>query len=258
MTPEAELHGGFQSKVFLAEGQAGQLIVKVIEAGQGDAALRERVEVTHQLAQINPSVVGPMVHGTGLVVTINQWHAVCYPYIEGTRPDTTVQADVETMAETLAALHDSLATLTEITLPPVAALKGMPDGTLGEGQLIHGDYAAANLITTTSGLKVIDFDECGQGSIEFEIGNALYMALFDAWRTGEHDGYHRFRLWFVDTYRRAASFDVDEALLDEAIQVRARALKNWLAAPGEAPIGIRTASPAWRRQLQTFVDEVLS
>lgn len=124
--------------------------------------------------------------------------------------------------------------------------------------MVHGDYAAMNLIATTSGLRVIDFDECGQGSIEFEIGNTLYMVLFDAWHAGEHDRYDRFRSWFVNTYRRAASFDVDEALLDEAIRVRARALKRWLAAPTEAPIGIRTASPAWRRQLQLFVDEILS
>lgn len=258
MTPEAEMHGGFQSKVFLVKGQDGRLIVKLIEAGQGDAVLRERVEVARQVAEINPAAVGPIMQGTEPMITVDQWHAVCYPYVEGTRPDTTDRADVETMAKTLAALHDSLATLTEVTLPPVAALKGTSNGALGDGQLIHGDYAAANLIATTSGLKVIDFDECGQGSNEFEVGNSLYMVLFDAWHAGERDRYDRFRSWFVSTYRSAASFDVDEALFDEAIRVRARALKRWLATPTEAPTGIRTASPAWRRQLQRFVDEVLS
>jgi len=259
MTPEVEVHGGFQSKVFLARGEGGQLIVKLIEAGQGDAVLRERVEVARQVAEINPAVVGAVVQpGAQAVITVDRWHVVCYPYVEGFRPDTTDRADVETMAETLAALHDSLATLTEVTLPPVAALKGTSNDALAQGRLIHGDYAAANLIATASGLKVIDFDECGQGSIEFEIGNTLYMVLFDAWHAGDHDRYDRFRSWFVDSYLRAASSDVDEALLDEAIRVRARALKRWLATPAEAPIGIRTASPAWRHQLHAFVDEVLS
>jgi Ser/Thr protein kinase RdoA (MazF antagonist) len=174
-------------------------------------------------------------------------------YVEGARPDTTDRADVETMAETLAVLHDSLATLTEITLPPVAALNETSNGAPGERQLIHGDYAAANLIATSSGLKVIDFDECGQGSIEFEVGNTLYMVLFDAWHAGEHDHYDRIRSWFVDRYRRAAAFDVDEALLDEAIRVRARALKRWLATPTEGTdrrsnglASLATSAPALR------------
>lgn len=259
VTPQVEVHGGFQSRVYLVDGQAGRrLIVKLIEAGQADAMLHERVEVTRRVAQINPAVVGPIVLEAEPVVTVDRWHAVCYPYVEGRRPDTTDRADVETMAETLAALHDSLATLTEVTLPPVAALKQSLDGRLGQGQLIHGDYAPANLIATASGLRVIDFDECGEGSIEFDVGNTLYMVLFDAWHAGERDRYDRFRSWFVSAYRSAASFDLADALLDESIRVRARALQRWLAAPTEAPIGIRTASPAWRHQLQPFIDEVLS
>ncbi len=258
LSPEAVVHGGFQSKVFLARARTGRLIVKLIEADHADAVLRERVQVTRQLAEINPSVVGPIVLAAEPVVRVDRWHAVCYPYIEGTRPDTRDRGDVEAMAETLAVLHGSLATLTNVSLPPVAALDATTQGALGEGQLIHGDYAAANLIATTSGLKVVDFDECGQGSIEFEIGNTLYMVLFDAWHSGELDRYDRFRSWFLDAYQRAASADVEDALLNEAIKVRARALRQWLATPTEAPIGIRTASPEWRRQLQPFVAEVLS
>lgn len=258
VTPEAEVHGGFQSKVFLARAEAGRLIVKLIEASQADVVLRERAEVTRQVAEINPAVVGPLAVGPDLVVSIDRWSAVFYPYVEGTRPDTGDRRDVETMAATLATLHDSLANLTEVSLPPVAALQDTADDRLDQGQLIHGDYAAANLIVTPSGLKVIDFDECGNGSVEFEIGNTLYMVLFDAWHSGRHDRYERFRSWFVDAYRGAASAPVEDALLDEAIRVRARALERWLARPAEAPIGIRTSSPEWREQLQPFVAEVLS
>ena len=258
MAPEAEVHGGFQSKVFLARGQAGRLIVKLVEASRADTAFSERVDVARQVAEINPAVVGPLAMGTELVVSVDRWNAVCYPYVEGTRPSIGDRYDVETMAATLATLHTSLATLTTVDLPPVAALSEMAEGSLGQCQLIHGDYAAPNLIMTSSGLRVIDFGECGQGSVEVEIGNTLYMVLFDGWHSGTLDGYHRFRSWFVDAYREAASLHVEDALLDEAIRARARALKQWLARPSEAPTGIRTASPVWRQQLQSFVAEVLS
>jgi Ser/Thr protein kinase RdoA (MazF antagonist) len=258
LTPEAEVHGGFQSKVFLATHRGDRLIVKLTEAGHADAALRERVEATRQLAEINPAVVGPIVLESEPVSAVGGWHAVCYRYIEGTHPDTGDRGDVETMAETLAVLHDSLARLTNINLPPVAALDEVPRAALSSGQLIHGDYAPANLIATSSGLAIIDFDGCGQGSVEFELGNTLYMVLFDAWRSGRRDHYDRFRSWFLDAYREAASLEVEDALVDEAIRVRASALRRWLATPTEAPIGIRTASPAWRRQLHPFVAEVLS
>lgn len=88
------------------------------------------------------------------MIRLDQWRAVCYPYVEGTRPDTRHRADVEMTAETLAVLHDSPAALTRVSLAPVAALEERPDGALGGGQLIHGDYAATNLVVTSSGLKV--------------------------------------------------------------------------------------------------------
>jgi len=256
--PEAELRGGFQSKVFLAKGTAGRLIVKLVEAGQADVVFRDRVEVARQVAQINPSVVGPLAVGSDLVFSIDQWSAVFYPYVEGSKPDTGNRRDVETMATTLATLHGSLRTLTAVTLPPVSALQETTHAGLGQGQLIHGDYAAANLISTPTGLKIIDFDECGHGSVEFEIGNTLYMVLFDAWHAGTPDRYERFRSWFVDAYQSAASTHVEDSLLDEAIRIRAKALERWLAKPAEAPIGIRTSPPEWRRKLHRFVVEVLS
>lgn len=258
MVPEVEVHGGFQSKVFLARRRSDRLIVKLVEAGDADALLRDRVDLTRRLAEINPAVVGPLTLDTEPVVAVDQWNAVCYPYVEGTRPDTGDRLDVEAMAATLGALHDSLAALPNPGLPPVAALSESEEGLRGEPQLIHGDYAASNLILTGSGLKVIDFDECGQGSIEFEIGNTLYMVLFDAWSSGAVDRYNRFRSWFVAGYQRATSVTVEDSGLDSAIRIRAAALERWLARPTEAPTGIRTSAQEWREQLRRFVGEVLS
>lgn len=65
--------------------------------------------------------------------------------------------------------------LPQYRLPPVQGLEGGSwDADRGDIQLIHGDYAASNLIATPSGLRVIDFDGCGEGSSEAEIGNSLY------------------------------------------------------------------------------------
>lgn len=80
------------------------------------------------------------------------------------------------------------------------------------------------------------------------------MVLFDAWLTNDPDRYERFRTWFVDSYRASASFSLDEANLDKAIQVRINALRRWLDTPAEAPIGIRTASAEWRQRLRSFLD----
>lgn len=256
LIPGAEVQAGYQSRVFRATGEAGQLVVKLIERTRDDAVTRQRIEVNRQLAEVNPAVVGPVPLGSNLVTDVDAWQAVCYPFVQGRSPDTDDRHDVEAIAATLATLHDSLSTLKDAKLPPVAAVQDLKDDRMSRGQLIHGDYAAANLIVTSAGLKVIDFADCGQGSVEFEIGNSLYMALFDSWHNGDLDRYDRFRSWFVDEYRSCAPMPVYEGLMDRAIQIRTMALEQWLAHPSEAPTGIRTASTDWRRRLQSFVNEV--
>lgn len=258
LTPERELQGGYQSKVFVASGQTGRVVVKMIEADRADTLVLARLEVARRVAETNPAVVGPISTASGLVTTVHGWHAIRYGYVEGSRPDIGHRADVETMARTLATLHDSLATLTTVELPRVGALEGTTDDAVGTTQLIHGDYGPANLIMAAGRLKVIDFDECGLGSVESEIGNSLYMVQFDAWHSGEPDRYHRFRRWFVEAYRTAAEVDIAEERLDDAIRIRATALQRWLADPEAAPVGIRTSTPEWRRHLQDFVDGLLA
>jgi Ser/Thr protein kinase RdoA (MazF antagonist) len=103
------------------------------------------------------------------------------------------------------------------------------------------------LIVTPTGLRIIDFDDCGEGSYEFEIGNSLYMVLFDSWHTGNPDRYQRFRSWFINGYRSTASIPIDEQLLNRSIEVRTEALGRWLANPAKAPVGIQTASSEWLR-----------
>ena len=257
LTPERELHTGHQSRVFLATGPRGPVVVKLIENGRSDEIDRLRVELTLRLSEVLPAVVGPIPIGSDLVVDIGGWQASCYPPVDGRPPDIDDDDEVALMATTLVALHRTLARLAPGGLPPVAALAATgPDDPLRSDRVIHGDYAATNLILDPGGLRILDFADCGTGSLEFEIGNSLSLVLFDAWHTDDRARYERFRHRFVLAYREAAPGPVDADLIDAAIRVRIAALRSWLETPSEAPTGIRTASPAWHRHLRTFVDTV--
>ena len=141
-----------------------------------------------------------------------------------------------------------------VDLPAVAALAGSTDAIgLGPQQLLHGDYSHTNVMFTRHAVKVFDFDDCGYGPVEFEVGNTLYMMLFDAAMSSSMPEYERFRGWFVSEYRSTSGHDVPDELLDKAIGLRVQALRRWVERPETAPIGIRTATPAWRASLRGFV-----
>ena len=190
---------------------------------------------------------------------VGEWRAVAYPFVEGSTPDIAVEDDVARMAAVLASLHQALGTIEPCELPLVAALvdsERPARGLFGKDQLLHGDFSSANVLFAADGVKVFDYDDCGYGPIEFEIGNCLYMVLFDATMAGDLPRSVRFRRWFVDAYERGAGLSLDPAALDAAIGLRKAALGRWVDDPEHAPIGIRTASPQWRARLRDFVDSV--
>lgn len=247
-----EIHGGHQSRVFHADGSMGAVVVKLTGRRYTGGAHLRRIEILAELAEMNDAVVGPMPMEWGLVGEAGEWLVVCYPLIEGSPPDVENPGEVVATARTLVALHGSLAPIDASPLPPVATLRH-GDSVDSNIQLIHGDFAPSNLIVTSGGIRVIDFDDCGTGTIEFDVGNSLYLELFDRWLAHDLDGYHRYRDLFVDAYRDAASAELDEAAVAEATRLRIRALGRWLDDPDGAPIGIRTASAAWRNRLRSFV-----
>lgn len=257
----SELHAGHQSRVFLADRGDETVVVKLVEPGADDQADDQagdrRVELNRRLAERDSSIVGPLDLGDGPIRRLDGWRITCFPLVEGDPPDPDDPGAVEAMATTLAGLHRSLRHLDGVDLPPVAALRAIdsPAAAQGYDQLIHGDYDPANLISTAEGLRVIDFDDAGWGTVEFELGNSLYMNRFDAWRADRPERVSRFRARFLEAYRDAASTPIDETLVDEAIATRTAALARWLGRPEQAPIGIRTASPAWRRRLRSFLDQ---
>lgn len=265
MTPIAELHGGFQSTVWLVADdgtadRADRLVVKVVPTGPADDVRRRRVDVANRLADIEPAIVGPLDRGPGLVVDVDGWSATCHRFVDGRRPRPDSAADVEAMGRTLADLHRAMAAVGPVDLPPAAALTATagPSPVDGSGrsrvQLLHGDYGGANLLVTDGGLRVIDLDDCGLGPVEFELGNSLYLELFDAWHTDDLDRFRPFRDRFLAAYRSAASQPVDEGEVERSVQRRLAALARWLQEPATAPVGIRTSSGEWRDHLRTFVD----
>ena len=251
-----ELHGGHQSRLYRARRTGGDYVAKLTERRFVDDAYFARLDLAGRLAAIDSRVVGPLPIEGSLATAMGEWFVVAYPFVQGRSADPTDRGDVTAMAATLAELHDSMRTLDVAGLPRVAALRDVTDG-LGSGrpeQLLHGDYGASNIVVNDAGVRIIDFDDAGWGPVEFEIGNTLYMAMFDATVRHDLDEYRRFREWFVDGYGVTAASAPELDVVDAAITLRKRALANWLDDLPNAPIGVRSASPEWRRLLRRFVN----
>ena len=160
------------------------------------------------------------------------------------------------MGTTLAELHSSMRQLPPTPLPLVAALRttspdGMPDP--GGHQLVHGDFNAGNLRVTGGVVRIFDLDDCGYGPPTFDVANALYMVLFDAFIQGAVEVYETFRRSFLAGYVDASGSSLPEEYLDQFIDLRVNALRGWLDDLDNAPIGIRTASRSWHATLRSFV-----
>jgi len=249
-----ELHGGHQSKVFAAEHDGDAVVVKLTDGRLVDHAFERRLEVAAAAAAIGDFVVGPISTGEGPCQRLGDWLVVVYPMVSGTPPDIRVEHDVRRLASTLAELHRVLDQIGPVDVPIVAALAGSTESTgFGRQQLLHGDYSAANVMFSGRVARVFDFDDCGYGPVEFEAGNTLYMMLFDAAMASTMRDYERFRDWFVAEYRSTSGLEVPDELLDTSIGLRVEALRRWVERPETAPIGIRTATPAWRESLRAFV-----
>jgi Ser/Thr protein kinase RdoA (MazF antagonist) len=260
LTVVGELKGGHQSRVVLVNRNAEQLVIKLTDARLVDLQEFEtRIGLARELAAIDKHAVGPIAIGPSLINHLGRWLAVAYPHVTGLNPSPENRAEVEGLARNLAALHHSSRRLTSPHVFPLAALRasGPLAGALtGPPQLLHGDYSPANVLVDGDRTSIIDFDDCGYGPVEFELGNTLYMILFDATLNNDPRRYERFRQWFCDSYTAEAATVLSEVDLDRSIELRRSALRHWLDHPAKAPIGIRLAPPEWRRQLRTFADSI--
>lgn len=250
-----ELHAGKQSRVFRAALEGVDLAIKLTDHRLADfAALETRMAVVEALAVDTSDVVAPRRIGGALIQPIGGWLMTATPFLSGDAIDLTRPHAIELMGRTLAGLHAAMALVSAQDLPAVAALRDMPlDADRSGWQLLHGDFSEQNVIATSTGFRVFDFDDCGYGPIEYDVANTLYMAMFDAEVDGRTERDDAFRPAFLTGYGTAADRQLDDEVIDELIAARIAALGRWLDDLTSAPIGIRTSPAQWQEVLRTFV-----
>jgi Ser/Thr protein kinase RdoA (MazF antagonist) len=258
-----ELGGGWQSRVFAAEGATGSLAVKLTQAHLVDRRmLEQRAALVDDLARLDASVVAPVPVCGSLVHPLGEWLVTATNLIDGDRLEESNAAHSELLGESLAGLHRSMRGISAVDVPRVAALRsdaGEWALSAESDQLLHGDFNASNLILTDAGIRIFDFDDCGYGPIEFDVANAIYMVGFDLWAK-EHSmaNLRAFRSAFVTGYSRSSDRTLEDAIIDSLIDARVMALRRWAANPSVAPMGIRNASAEWIETLERFVQQWFS
>ncbi len=250
-----ELHAGHQSRVFAAQVAGVDLAIKLTDGRLADAALLEaRLSVMESMAVDLAEVVAPGRLGGRLVQRIGNWLMTSTPIVHGEPPDLSRPETGELMGQTLARLHGAMADADHRDLPPVAALGTMTgDVDRSTWQLLHGDFSDRNTISTPTGIRIFDLDDCGCGPPQFDVANSIYMVLFDAEVHDHAERYTAFRPSFLRGYETVSGTQLGDAVIDEWIHLRIRALGSWLDDVSSAPIGIQTSSPQWRKTLRSFV-----
>jgi Ser/Thr protein kinase RdoA (MazF antagonist) len=250
-----ELHEGHQSRVFEARRDDSKLAVKLADARMADLPVLEmRSEAVALLGGRHGDVVAPLRIDGSLVQPVGDWLMTATEFVEGHRVSAADPADAELLGAALARLHGALAGLPPFDLPPIAALdRPGRSSDRADWQLLHGDFSTKNVIATSDGLRIFDFDDCGYGPTEYDVANSLYMELFDSTVTDRPERYAAFRPAFVAGYNGTSARAVADGDLDDMIDIRIDALGRWLDDLSSAPIGVRTASPAWHRTLADFV-----
>ena len=260
-----ELGGGHQARVFRVVRHVGDVVVaKVLDATLVDRhELETRLAVTIALSALDGRVCRPVTHDDRMVAEItdgavHHHYVVCFEFADGPAPDPAEPTDASLMGRELARLHMSMSQLPPTTLPLVAALRAAPPASVatdGEYQLLHGDFNASNLRKANGTVRIFDLDDCGYGPPAFDVANTLYMVLFDAVVHATPRTYSTFKESFVSEYADTTRYTFDAGAIDGFIDRRVATLAAWLDDVDHAPIGIRTASPAWHSTLRAFVHE---
>jgi hypothetical protein len=157
-------------------------VVKLTQAHLVDRdVLRRKATLIEHLARLDAAVVGPVPVQGSPVRSLGEW------LVPG--------------------LHQSMRDLPTVDIPRAASLEVDTSrrwDSTDSDQLLHGDFAASNLLQTPDGIRIFDFDDCGYGPVEFDIANSLYMVMFDSWVNDRSDArYQEFKAYFVNGYTRS-------------------------------------------------------
>lgn len=254
-----ELGGGWQSRVFRADSLDGTVAVKLTPASLADRVLLERrAALVDHLAGRGACVAKPIRVCAELVHPLGGWLVTATRFVDGPHPNHFEASGAERMGSSLADLHHVMADVPTVELPRVSALQTDASGRWESGesdQLLHGDFAASNLVDANDGIHFLDFDDCGYGPPEFDVANSLFMVLFDAWVEDRLADYQQFKAGFVGGYEASAHRTVECASIESLMDIRVMALQRWATDPSGAPIGIRNSPPEWIATLNRFVKQ---
>jgi Ser/Thr protein kinase RdoA (MazF antagonist) len=243
--------GGHQNTVYrVLDGQRTR-VLRVTDARHRSL---EDLKAVHllmgDLADLTDLVHGPVPFPSGeSVIPLTHdgrpHHATLSPYFSGDPIAVDTQNGAQVFGRILAELHRAMHDLTS-----VYELSALPPA--GGGQvLIHGDFNPSNVLVSGQRTAIIDFENACYASVPYELGNTIYMVLFDFRHDIETFITSGLKDGFIRGYRSI------EYVNPEAIRAcfdrRVFLLKGWLEDYESAPLVISSADDVWKRELTDFV-----
>ncbi|MFI9591787.1 phosphotransferase enzyme family protein [Nonomuraea sp. NPDC052265] len=187
------LHGGEESAAYRLGGH----VIRVGPAARGMAESEWCHAVARHAATTLPEAVAPLATDGGATVVVVDGRPIsCWPYVEGSWPDSDVPAQREAGARLLARLHRALAGLRPGPRPvpafqesglygdPPPDAAGLDDPVLDRWLAdfhaghpvrhpLHGDYYTGNTLAGDGRIvAVLDWDETFVGAPELELAAA--------------------------------------------------------------------------------------
>lgn len=231
-------------------------MVKVVDArSSAPVTVRRQAGLARDLGAIDPRVVAPLPIGDELVSVVGHHLVTVLPLVKGRVPDLDDPEDAQWLGQQLGRLHASLRQVWS-DLPPVASLRiGEHDFLDGDVQIIHGDPGVANFLRDGDDAHVLDLGEAGLGTPGYDVALALFSRRFDVWSRapGARTPTDNAPDALVAGYEDAVGHPLKPSELADGERVRREALAWWIEHPDQAPVGIRSATPAWREHLARFV-----
>ncbi len=229
------------------------------------------VELPHQ-----PIPLKPDQYVLPITFEHDTYYAVAFNYIDGSPLDPRNTYEIQSAAAILARFHRATAgKLKSIDRPTLfhspiydisyathdqyydelKAWKSRLQSSSPFYGIIHGDYNFSNLIKSIIYIYLIDFEDSCYGWYAYDIGNALYMELFDQRKEQEFDKFSDFFKQFIQSYFLA--WPEAKVIIEDVpmfITYRVLMLESWLNGNPEAPNFIQSAETAWKKELIQFID----
>lgn len=173
------------------------------------------------------------------------YNGVLFPFYEAKEPNLDSYSTASRFGMLIAELHTALENLDKSYDLPV--MKDIPKAR----HLIHGDFSEGNVLQIDNSFVVIDFENAGYSTFEYELANTIYMKLFANRHNLEKLKETNYTSGLLSGYAHQRAIIVDDVGL--AIHTRIGLLKGWLLHPNSAPLAIASSSQEWKKELKNFI-----